>query len=81
MTNEKTKRVATQISMRGTTYDKIREYCIAHKISIAKFVDELCSKYLDRIAAKAEAKPKSKPKQKADNGAKQTALDHRKVRW
>lgn len=34
------------ISVRGETYDKVRDYCENKEFSIAHFVDSLCTEFL-----------------------------------
>ena len=36
------------ISIRGVTYDKVRDYCADKEFSIASFVDTLCVDFLTK---------------------------------
>lgn len=34
-----------QISIRGTSYQRVKEHCEKHGISVASFVDKLCKNF------------------------------------
>lgn len=64
------KQTRRSVSIRGTTYDKVRTYCERHGLSMSEFVEDLISQFFDnsgKIVKKAEPKKKEKsPSKKAE---------------
>ena len=46
------KRSPKQVSIRGVSYEKVKEYCTEHDISIATFIDKLCADFFAPVSVK-----------------------------
>jgi hypothetical protein len=74
-----------QISIRGETYDKIKAYCEKQGLSVAKFVDDLCSDHFTRESEQKKDKGNGnggkKTEAKKTEPVSASGIDHRKTRW
>lgn len=49
MTTERPPKKRTQVSVRGTTYDKLRAYARRHGTQVDPTVDAIITKWLDEV--------------------------------
>lgn len=71
------KQTRRSVSIRGTTYDKVRSYCERHGLSMSEFVEDLIGQFFDnsgKIVKKA-AEPKKKEKSHAKKGEEKLDFD------
>ena len=52
------KQTRRSVSIRGTTYEQIRQYCERHEISMSEFVEERIASFFGHVEAPSNKKQK-----------------------
>ena len=71
------KQTRRSVSIRGSTYDRVRQYCERAGISMSEFVEERIASFFDagRPAVKPPARPKAKLAKGNGNGGDSLSFD------
>ncbi len=75
------KQTRRSISVRGTTYDNLRQYCAEQDISMSEVVEEQIAKLLSRPSAAGRPAPVPYEKVVAPRTARIDKEDYRTIRF
>lgn len=75
------KQTRRSISVRGTTYDNLRRYCVEQNISMSEVVEEQIARLLERPSAAGRPAPVPYDKVVAPRIARAPKGDYRTIRF